>query len=60
MSTNETQLNNIWTIRENITEHLSKEKKHIYKFDISIKLSDLETIKTQLEKHNIYIYLVIF
>lgn len=56
VSNNETQLKNIWNIRENITEHLSKENKHLYKYDISIKLSDLEILRRKLNSYETFIF----
>ena len=57
---NDTQLKNLWILRESITENLSKENKFLYKFDISIKLNDLIKLKKSLTEYDHYIFGHIF
>lgn len=56
VTNNETQLNQLWSIREGITENLSKEPKSLYKFDISIKLNDIHTLQQKLKDYDTYFF----
>jgi len=56
VTNNESQLNQLWAIREGITENLSKEPKNLYKFDISIKLNDIHTLQQKLKDYDTYFF----
>ena len=56
VTNNESQLSQLWAIREGITENLSKEPKSLYKFDISIKLNDIDTLQQKLKDYDTYFF----